>query len=111
MSRYSIEPHAALRQRIPRVQVVVGFDPPLQTLFCHVYNPDLPMDQNDCIVCLGTRPQEYTSVDVLQVAMASYAVMPPDIRAVLEAEYARRTVPTPLQQEMSRLVESVGRKP
>jgi hypothetical protein len=89
MSRYTItvtcdhhsDPHA-----------VIGYDPPLRTLFLQVFR-DATGD--DLALWLGTRHREYETLDALHAAARSrgfdFMLLPNDIIARLSADCAVET--------------------
>jgi hypothetical protein len=78
-------------------EIVVGWDPPLQTFFLQIL--DLTRDEEQEIVLwLGTRPGELPTVADLEAALASHATLTPELRQTLEEEKARSTKPTALQR-------------
>jgi hypothetical protein len=75
MSRYSIP------AQDPRLQVVVGWDNPLVTLFAQVFDPSIAEDEEACLLWIGTAP---------------------------EADQHAATPPTPLQRWAHQLLHSTG---
>lgn len=98
MGRYLLDPNQSLIAQYPHVEVIVGWDNPLQTFFAQVLDPDQPDDQNESLFWTGTRPAQITSIEALEEHLQPYAPLPDDVRHRLEQEYAARTEPTPLQQ-------------
>jgi hypothetical protein len=91
MSRYNID-H-------PTLDIVVGWDNPLQTLFCQVIDPSLD-EEEETILWRGTgHPDpEIRTVHQLNLILSPYAQVPDDVAEKLCAEMKAAATPTPLQQ-------------
>jgi hypothetical protein len=78
-------------------EIVVGWDPPLQTFFLQIL--DLTRDEEqEIFLWLGRQPGELPTVADLEAALASHATLTPELRQTLEEEKARSTKPTALQR-------------
>ena len=62
MSRYTLVPHD------PRYEVIVGWDPPMQTLFGQVFVTTVEDDDAACVLWVGLEVQALTIVAALQTA-------------------------------------------
>ena len=82
MSRYAIAPHD------PRYEVVVGWDPPMQTLFGQVFVTTIEDDDTACVLWVGLEVQALTTVAALQDALQAYATLPTAVVAQLEHDQA-----------------------
>ena len=91
MSRYTIAPHD------PRYEVVVGWDPPMQTLFGQVFVTTIADDDTACVLWVGLDVQELTAVAALQDALQAYATLPAAVVAQLEHDQASTSPPSALQ--------------
>lgn len=78
MSRHVIETLA--RQD---VEVVVGWDQPLQTYFGVVYDKAKKGTDNDLLLWVGTQHCELYEIDQLAHAMREYVTLEPQMRAKL----------------------------
>ena len=99
------EDRSMSRHRIaerPR-EVIVGWDPPLQTFFLQVCDSEND-DEEEVVLWLGMTSGEIRSVVDLEAALETHAelthgaVLTPELRRTLEAEQAVSPPPTPLQQ-------------
>ncbi len=70
MSRYTIPGYD------PALQVVCGWDPPLQPYFGDVCDPRLPEDQDACLFMVGTSPYAIETLGDLYTALYPYALIP-----------------------------------
>ena len=91
MSRYSIAPHD------PRYEVIVGWDPPMQTLFGQVFVTTIAEDDTACVLWVGLEVQALTTVAALQDALQAYATLPAAVVAQLEHDQASTSPPSALQ--------------
>ena len=91
MSRYAIAPHD------PRYEVVVGWDPPMQTLFGQVFVTTIEDDDTACMLWVGLEVQALTTVAALQDALQAYATLPTAVVAQLEHDQANTSPPSALQ--------------
>jgi hypothetical protein len=101
MSRYRIA-HPATH-----LEIIVGWDPPLQTYFAQVFDWRDPNaeDEDACILWVGTNPRvPITSVNALQNCLTLYATIPESIRTALQQDRQQSAPPTPLQRAMIGLV-------
>jgi hypothetical protein len=99
MSRYSIGGHD------PQLLVVVGFDPPLETFFVQVDDYRKDDEEDHCLCWRGTSPGELSTVAALEEVVRPYATLAEEVRAKLQQDYDHREPPTPLQQDMIRLLQ------
>ena len=84
MSRHTI------RGIDPKLEVVVGYDRPMRTLFGQVFNNAATLDEEEVIAQTGLRFDEVQTVDALAAFLAPHAVIPPRVKAVLEDEMANK---------------------
>lgn len=96
MSRYSISPHD------PRYEVIVGWDPPMQTLFGQVFVTTVADDDTACVLWVGLEVQALTTVAALQDALQAYATLPAAVVAQLEHDQASTSPPSALQVRLLR---------
>jgi hypothetical protein len=102
MSRYSVP------AQDPDLTVIVGWDNPLMTFFAQVFNPSIEDDDEACLLWIGTAPQAISTVAALQVQLAGWAAIPPDIVDRLTRDQHAATPPTPLQQWAHQLLHDAG---
>ena len=114
MSRHNIPTKNPLKY-----SCVVGYDNPLQTFFAQVidneaeeYNTQLPADSDEpekieLIVWNGCRSGEITSLDKLQETIRDYAILPHNIREMLEREKSNSPGPNAFQKRMIGIVEGL----
>jgi hypothetical protein len=102
MSRYSIP------AQDPRLQVVVGWDNPLVTLFAQVFDPSIEEDAEACLLWIGTAPEAIPTVAALQAQLVGWATIPADIVDRLLHDQHAATPPTPLQRWAHQLLHSTG---
>ena len=88
MSRYSIP------AQDPRLQVVVGWDNPLVTLFAQVFDPSIEADEEACLLWIGTAPEAIPTVAALQAQLVGWATIPPAILDCLTRDQHAATPPT-----------------
>jgi len=98
MSRYSIP------ATDPALICVVGYDPPLETYFAQVEDPNDPDETTAIRLWLGCAPQALPTVAQLQEHLSGWAVMPQDVWAQLIADKSAAAPPTPLQQWMQEMM-------
>ena len=89
MSRYSIP------AQDPRLQVVVGWDNPLVTLFAQVFDPSIEEDEEACLLWIGTAPEAIPTVAALQAQLVGWATIPADIMDRLLHDQHAATPPHP----------------
>ena len=89
MSRHCIatDPH----------EIVVGWDPPLQTYFLQIIDP-AKSEEEELLLWLGAAPHDLPTVASLAVALVPYTVLPEELARQLETERAESPPPSPLQQ-------------
>jgi hypothetical protein len=80
MSRHRIEALDA------KHEVWVGWDRPLQTYFCQVYDTKLPEDENPILWLGADRPRQVREPDGLVRALKPYAELSPAIIRTLFAD-------------------------
>ena len=102
MSRYSIP------AQDPRLQVVVGWDNPLVTLFAQVFDPSIEEDEEACLLWIGTAPEAIPTVAALQAQLVGWATIPPAIVDRLVRDQQAATPPTPLQHWAHQLLHHAG---
>ena len=91
MSRYAIAPQD------PRYEVIVGWDPPMQTYFGQVFLLTIEEDDTACVLWVGLEVQALTAVAALQAALQAYATLPAAVVAQLEHDQASTPPPSALQ--------------
>ena len=97
MRRYAIASHD------PRYEVVVGWDPPMQTLFGQVFVTTIEEDDDAaCVLWVGLEVQALTTVAALQEALQAYATLPAAVVAQLEHDQASTSPPSALQVRLLR---------
>ena len=69
MSRYTIAAQS------PRYEVIVGWDPPMQTLFGQVFVTTAEEDDEACVLWVGLEVQALTTVAALQGAAQQLAAV------------------------------------
>jgi len=92
MSRYSIPACDA------SLTCVVGYDPPLETYFAQVDDPNDPDETTALRLWLGGAPQAIPTVAQLREQLGGWASLPQDVWAHLVADKSAATPPTPLQR-------------
>ena len=105
MSRYAIAPHD------PRYEVVVGWDPPMQTLFGQVFVPTVEHDDAACVLWVGLEVQALTTVAALQDAIQAYATLPAAVVAQLEHDQASTPPPSALQVRLLQWLRDASPQP
>jgi hypothetical protein len=81
------------------LEIIVGWDPPLQTYFLQITDPTKD-EENQFVLWCGTYPDELPTTESLADVLAPYAVLTLDLREQLEDEKARSPQPTELQRRM-----------
>ena len=94
MSRYVIAPHEAHHQ------VIVGWDPPMQTLFGQVFATTVEEDDAACVLWVGLEVQALTTVSALQDALQAYATLPAAVVAQLQHDQATTQPRSALQERL-----------
>ncbi|SRR6266508_6505898 len=98
------------------LEIVVGWDPPLQTFFLQILDPTKD-EEEEIIHRVGMRPGELPTVADLDRALDGHAALTsgvalnPELRRQLNEEKANSAQPTELQQrviEMFRQVSEFG---
>jgi hypothetical protein len=87
-----------------RWEVVVGYDPPLDTYFCQVY--DMQASEEEPIVWTGVGPQELTNVRAALEPLREFVDLSPEewdkLAGLLKQERKDRREPTRFQRDMFR---------
>ena len=94
MSRY------AIAAQDPRYEVIVGWDPPMQTYFGQVFLMTIEEDDEACVLWVGLEVQALTTVAALQEVLQAYATLPAAVVAQLEHDQAHTAPPSALQVRM-----------
>ncbi len=94
MSRYTIAPHEAHHQ------VIVGWDPPMQTLFGQVWDTTRAQDDAACVLWVGLEVQALTTVAALQDVLQAYATLPAAVVAQLQHDQATTPPRSALQEHL-----------
>jgi hypothetical protein len=98
MSRYTLTvPNAPL-------EIVCGFDQPLDTFFAIVSDYTVPLEQDHIIFWIGVTPHAITTVEQLQELVSGYVTIPESIVTKLRWDWAHRKPLTPLQETMLGLI-------
>jgi hypothetical protein len=90
-------------------EIVVGWDPPLQTFFLQILDPAKD-GEDEIVLWLGGRHDELPDVADLTAALAPYAALTPELAQQLEAEKAGSTKPSPLQLNVIEMFSPVGKE-
>lgn len=101
MSRYVVQKNSEL-------EIVVGYDNPLQTFFIQVIDVVKDKaDEDDCIkFWAGVTPGEINDIQTLEQTLKPYLEnLSPDIKERLRQDYETRQPLTPLQKLATRLYE------
>lgn len=92
MSRYAIREGADL-------EVVVGWDPPLQTFFVQVYIPEgRPSGDDQILVWEGTEPEAITDVEQVRELVGEHAEVSDQVLMRLENDRKTSRPPSPAQR-------------
>lgn len=78
------------------LEIVVGWDSPLQTFFLQISDPTRD-EGNEFVLWLGTYPGELPTIESLAAALAPYAALTEELAQQLAAEKAGSAKPSPLQ--------------
>ncbi len=105
MSRYVIAPHAAHHQ------VIVGWDPPMQTLFGQVFDTTVEEDDAACVLWVGLEVQALTTVAALQDALQAYATLPTAVVAQLQHDQATTPPRSALQERLLQWLHTARSQP
>jgi hypothetical protein len=102
MSRYAIA-H-------PTLEIAVGWDNPLGTLFAFVADPMLP-EEDEVLMWVGTGSRNDIIADVSAIIahLSPYASLPDDIAQSLQLDMGDATDPTPLQRYISTIMHDIER--
>ncbi len=104
MSRYRLSEHP--------LEIVVGWDPPLQTFFLQILDPAKD-EEEEIVLWLGMSPGELPAITDLDRALADHAALtsgvalPTELRRRLEEERADSSQPTELQQRVIEMFRQV----
>src|SRR5262245_44566308 len=94
-------------------EVVVGWDPPLQTYFLEVFKAALggeEEEEDEILLWPGTRPGEIPTVAAIEDVLAAHAeltsgaALTPELCRKLEEDQANSTLPSELQRHMIELL-------
>lgn len=85
MSRYTID------STNPGIEIVVGWDPPLQSLFAQVSDCTITDDEADPMLLW----EDFGSIDELASAIAPWATLPDHIRQTLAVESGEKPARRP----------------
>lgn len=100
MSRYNIYPRDPANADL---ELCVGYDQPLSTLFAHVIKPGPPEDleiEDEYILMVGNRLNEIKSVDELAHLVSRWSDIPSDIKRRLISDMAKPYERSALQNWM-----------
>ena len=78
------------------LEIVVGWDPPLQTFFLQILDPSKD-EGDDFVLWRGTYPDELPTIESLAAVLMPYAALTEEFVEKLEAEKTTSTKPSPLQ--------------
>jgi hypothetical protein len=95
----------------PRYEVIVGWDPPLQSFFGQVLLTTVEEEDAACVLWVGLEVQALTTVAALQDALQAYATLPADVVAQLEHDQAHTTPPSALQTRLLQWLRDVRTTP
>ena len=99
----------AVRSNNPALEIIVGWDPPLNTFFAQVIRTDLTndTDEDNIVLWIGATSNEIERANSLIGPLAPYGTVPPALVETLDAERAKRHAesrqPTQLQSTLSAL--------
>ena len=87
------------------LEVVLGWDPGLDTYFSQVFDLTAPDDADNCLWWVGTTPHAICTVHDLQERLSTYVgvTIPEALRTQLREDHRTSPLLTPLQQQMWRL--------
>ena len=105
MSRYTIP------AQDPRYEVIVGWDPPMQTYFGQVFLITTEEDDTACVLWVGLEVQALTTVAALQDALQAYATLPAAVVAQLEHDQASTSPPSALQVRLLQWLRDASPQP
>lgn len=90
----------------PALEIIVGWDNPLQTFFAQVLRPACDDEDDSVLVWVGTAWQKCPSPDDLVTKLAAYADLSEEqlSRLRLDRAEAAQTRPSALQVHMGRLL-------
>ena len=100
----------AVTSNNPALDIIVGWDPPLETFFAQVMRTDLTDDahENHVVLWIGTANREIERAESLIGPLAPYGAVPPALVEMLDAERAQQHVegrrPTRLQSILTALL-------
>jgi hypothetical protein len=102
MSRYTI--------KHPTLEIAVGWDNPLGTLFAFVADPAKD-DPDDIVMWVGTgsRNDIITNVQDIRDKLKRYTELPDDIAQSLQLDMGNSTDPTPLQRYIHAIMHDIER--
>lgn len=101
MSRYTV---TAID---PRYSIELGWDAPMTTFFAQVLDSTIDIDEEEVdpiVLWVGDSDMAIPTIDQLQAAIASYAILSPEVIEQLQADYDRTWTPSPLQQLNRRFI-------
>ena len=101
MSRYEVP------TRNEQYEVVVGWDPPLDTFFAHVFDHTHGHEDDDPVFEIGQRRGAVPTVSALGEALASYATLPLALQEQLGAD--SRAPRVPVAPEITQLLDHLER--
>jgi hypothetical protein len=105
MSRYPIP------ARHSRYEVIVGWENPLETFFCEVFDRATAEDADTaCILWDGTALRAIVTVEALQVSLHPYATLSPEVLEHLRHDSAHAAPRSPLPEHMFRLLNPKERR-
>jgi hypothetical protein len=82
-----------------RLEVVVGWDPPLGTFYAQIFAPQLPFEEEELLWSIGQTRHEVRTIQALADALGDQGVsLSAETRAQLEADRAAPWEPGPLQR-------------
>ena len=88
-------------------EIVVGWDPTLQTFFLEILYP-LGDDDSEIVLSRGTQPGDLPTIESLARALAPYDSLTRDLWQQLAAEKAKSTNPIPASNQDNQVMESSG---
>jgi len=105
MSRYTIA------AQDPCYEVIVGWDPPMQTFFGQVCATTADDEDAACVLWVGLEVQALTTVAALQEVLQAYATLPAAVVAQLEHDQAHTSPPSALQVRLLQWLREASPQP
>ena len=94
----------------PNLDLIVGWDPPLQTFFWQVFDLTVAENEDDYVTGGGQWTNEIPTLNELNHAIKEYGEVTTEILLALLKDQANTTQPTEFQKRMTGLVENIRRQ-